>query len=57
MREIVKVIRDDWYPNPDEEGRSIYKVEYRTGGYQYTASVFARDELAAAMYVMKQGAD
>ena len=55
MREIVKVIRDDWYPDPDEFGKSIFQVKFKDNdGLLYVQSVSARDELDAAMHVIKE---
>ncbi len=55
MREIVKVYRDDWYPNPDKDGKSLFKVTFKDNdGLFYTQAVMARDELDAGMQVIKK---
>lgn len=55
MREIVKVIRDGWYPSYDESGKDLFSVTYReTNGLLYMQAVMARDELDAVMQVMKE---
>ena len=55
MREIVKVYRDDWYPDPDEFGKSVFQVKFKDNdGLLYMQSVLARDELDAAMHVIKE---
>jgi len=54
VREIIKVYRG-WYPNPDEDGKSIYRVKYRArNGLLYVTAAYARDELDAAMQVIKK---
>lgn len=54
MREIIKVLRG-WYPNPDEFGKNLFNVTYReTNGLLYMQAVMARDELDAAMQVIKK---
>lgn len=55
MREIVKVYRDDWYPNPDKDGKSLFKVTFKDNdGLLYMQPVMARDELDAGMQVIKK---
>lgn len=54
MREVIRVYRDDWYLSPPEDGRSLFAVKYREDGLLYTMSLFARDELDAAMQIIKE---
>lgn len=54
MREVIRVYRDYWYFSPDENGKSHYAVKYYEDGFYYVQQLLARDELDAAMQVIKE---
>lgn len=54
MREIIRVYHEDWYL-PHGDGKSMFKVKFRDNdGLLYVQPIMARDELDAAMQVIKE---